>query len=58
MTKERRRRGYQSLQLCMEMLQSKFEVNSGLWAKELELKKDLMKTQMDQENEDRKREQK
>ena len=54
--KGQRRGGYQSLQSCMEMLQSKFEVNSGLWTKELELKKkNLMKTQMDQEDEDRKR---
>ena len=40
----------------MEMLQSKFEVNSRLWAKELELKKEeleLMKRKMDREDEKR-----
>ena len=42
---------------AMEMLQSKFEVSSGLRAKELELKKeklDLMKRRMDREDEERK----
>ena len=40
------------------MLQTKFEINSGLWAKELELKReelDLSKRKIDLEDEERNR---